>query len=400
MVLNLNKMKIHRHLLPLKTVLSVTYKAYICGPATEQNRGKYQRQNSRNVGCFLLNRTALLYALILIFSGCKPIGEDSLPVIQTFTLTFRTQGGSEVPRQTIKKGEKANKPADPTKKDSIFQDWYTDSNVKDIFDFNNTTIIADTIVYAKWNAQYISATEAIEDIKTTKKVDLFHINTPLYDRKGTQIKDKTATLAFSKIFPTPDRVLELYKTESGFNDLFENNILFGAALVNHGFNVNKKRGDPYFLFVIDNKIYLDDDHYIRLTFDREETYMKEMDGSVWEIPTGISRLTWDLEMNTSQPNQLNGYAGYIFSNFPRGSTNTDSSIKLRCQVFGGDYVAGNNYTLQLTLKQKLVFPSGEIQLENYVIQKTFTTVGGSGTSSFRKYDPDVFFQADNTHFPY
>ena len=72
--------------------------------------------------------------------------------IDTFTVTFDTDGGSDVDSQTIAYGGKVTKPADPTKTGETFDDWYEDDLYTTPFDFVNTTITADTTIYAKFTA--------------------------------------------------------------------------------------------------------------------------------------------------------------------------------------------------------------------------------------------------------
>ena len=83
-----------------------------------------------------------------------------------YTVTFITNGGSEVPAQTVKNGERAVKPADPTKVGGLdeglyegavdpdsgsykFLGWFTDEACTQLFDFN-TVIPSDMSLYAGW----------------------------------------------------------------------------------------------------------------------------------------------------------------------------------------------------------------------------------------------------------
>jgi len=78
---------------------------------------------------------------------------------QTYTLSFNTNGGSSVNKQTIKSGEKATKPQEkPSKKvddvECAFTGWVTDGSICDdsqapsqLFNFN-TSITKDTTLYA------------------------------------------------------------------------------------------------------------------------------------------------------------------------------------------------------------------------------------------------------------
>lgn len=70
------------------------------------------------------------------------------PTLETvyYTVTFNSDGGSEVTSQTIEKGKTASKPNNPTKEGYIFSDWYNGSS---IFNFS-TPINSDIILTAKW----------------------------------------------------------------------------------------------------------------------------------------------------------------------------------------------------------------------------------------------------------
>ena len=75
----------------------------------------------------------------------------------TFTVTFDSDGGSDVKEQTIESGKTATKPADPTKEGFTFAGWYAGETA---FDFT-TAITADTTLKAKWTA--------VEEPKTASK---------------------------------------------------------------------------------------------------------------------------------------------------------------------------------------------------------------------------------------
>ena len=67
-------------------------------------------------------------------------------IIKTFTVTFNTDGGSEVAAQTVEDGKTATKPDDPTKDGFWFLGWYVGENV---YEFTQP-ISDDLTVTAKW----------------------------------------------------------------------------------------------------------------------------------------------------------------------------------------------------------------------------------------------------------
>ena len=83
-------------------------------------------------------------------------------------VSFDTAGGSYVETQVIGAGEKATKPADPTREGYTFGGWYTDSTYGTEFDFS-IAVNAGTVVRAKWTknaaAQY-TVTWKLDDVTT------------------------------------------------------------------------------------------------------------------------------------------------------------------------------------------------------------------------------------------
>lgn len=61
--------------------------------------------------------------------------------------------------QTMKLGSTAVKPADPTSSDYEFKGWYADAAYTTEFDFENTIITKDTVIYARWKSYAPEVTE-------------------------------------------------------------------------------------------------------------------------------------------------------------------------------------------------------------------------------------------------
>lgn len=106
-----------------------------------------------------LNKLILLFVIIVlvamafvacdIFKGSQDGNKDGV----TFTITFDTQGGSEVKPLVLKEGETINLPNNPTKDGYIFEGWYLSDEF--IEKFNATqTISSDITVYAKWKEDH------------------------------------------------------------------------------------------------------------------------------------------------------------------------------------------------------------------------------------------------------
>lgn len=70
-----------------------------------------------------------------------------------YTVSFDVDGGSAVASQSVRSGQKATKPADPTKASYVFSGWYKEDTFTTVFNFDTDTIAADTTIYAKWVAE-------------------------------------------------------------------------------------------------------------------------------------------------------------------------------------------------------------------------------------------------------
>lgn len=68
-----------------------------------------------------------------------------------YTVKFNMNGADAIDDQSVVDGEKAAKPADPTRDGYTFDGWYQDATFAKAFDFD-TPITANVTVYAKWTA--------------------------------------------------------------------------------------------------------------------------------------------------------------------------------------------------------------------------------------------------------
>lgn len=71
------------------------------------------------------------------------------PTTKTYTVTFESNGGSEVASQTVEKGGQVEEPEAPIKDNYIFEGWYTDSELTSRYDFSSA-VRNNIILYAKY----------------------------------------------------------------------------------------------------------------------------------------------------------------------------------------------------------------------------------------------------------
>ncbi|MBQ9097626.1 MAG: S-layer homology domain-containing protein [Clostridia bacterium] len=76
-------------------------------------------------------------------------GGSSAP--SSYTVTFNTNGGSEVAPVKVKRGDKLTAP-EVTKEGYVFDEWYTDAEFTMPFDFN-TAITKNITLFAKWTEE-------------------------------------------------------------------------------------------------------------------------------------------------------------------------------------------------------------------------------------------------------
>ena len=94
------------------------------------------------------------YAATIPFVFSTPLTADTVlyaawEEVNTVTVTFNSNGGSDVEAQTVEIGEKIIYPLTPTKEDYIFGGWYSDNHFETEFDFSSA-VVSDITLYAKW----------------------------------------------------------------------------------------------------------------------------------------------------------------------------------------------------------------------------------------------------------
>ncbi|OPZ89184.1 MAG: hypothetical protein BWY74_02836 [Firmicutes bacterium ADurb.Bin419] len=73
-----------------------------------------------------------------------------------FVVTFDSNGGTEIEKQKVIYNGKVQIPDEPEKEGYIFENWYQDKDLTEVFDFN-TPVTGDLTLYAKYRAAFPTA---------------------------------------------------------------------------------------------------------------------------------------------------------------------------------------------------------------------------------------------------
>ncbi|MBR5645501.1 MAG: SUMF1/EgtB/PvdO family nonheme iron enzyme [Treponema sp.] len=110
------------------------------------------------------------FIMMIFFIGCRQavIAPEKVPEPVYYTVSFFSNGGSDVPAQIVESGNRADKPDDPEKEEYQFFGWYCDAELTRKFDFN-CLILSDTELYAKWlkNCVISEGTEINEPVENS-----------------------------------------------------------------------------------------------------------------------------------------------------------------------------------------------------------------------------------------
>ena len=96
---------------------------------------------------------------------------------ELYTVTFK-DGETTLMATTVGEGKTATRPTDPTKENYNFSNWYSDSELTNLYDFTNA-INGDTTIYAKWEPALSEVETLLGYVGNTNSNDLQlgdHIN--------------------------------------------------------------------------------------------------------------------------------------------------------------------------------------------------------------------------------
>lgn len=87
-----------------------------------------------------------------------------------YTVTFETNGGSEVKAQTVAKGETATEPDTPVLEGNTFINWYANAELTTVYDFS-TPINSNITLYAAWEVDASGPDDAVDEEDTEVSKD-------------------------------------------------------------------------------------------------------------------------------------------------------------------------------------------------------------------------------------
>lgn len=76
--------------------------------------------------------------------------------VERFTVTFNSNGGSNVSSVTVDKDSLLTKPQDPTRAGFVFAGWFKDSNLSQEWNFNTDKVTQNITLYAKWAEETVT----------------------------------------------------------------------------------------------------------------------------------------------------------------------------------------------------------------------------------------------------
>lgn len=95
-----------------------------------------------------------LITLGLILMACTPT---------KYTVTFNTNGGSDIVAIQVEKGQKMTAPTPPNKPGFAFDGWYKESALTTPWVFETDIVLADTTLYAKWSVTDQAFVDQVHD---------------------------------------------------------------------------------------------------------------------------------------------------------------------------------------------------------------------------------------------
>ena len=93
----------------------------------------------------------LCVAMLCAMFPSPALADDEEPAEPTYyTVTFDTDGGTEIDPQDVEAGGLARRPDNPEKEHYSFVDWHKEDTLENKWDFDADTVNGDITLYAAW----------------------------------------------------------------------------------------------------------------------------------------------------------------------------------------------------------------------------------------------------------
>jgi uncharacterized repeat protein (TIGR02543 family) len=100
--------------------------------------------------------------------GTTDVNLYAIWTIKKYTVTFNSQGGSNVLKQTVEFGGLVQEPAKPSRENYTFEGWYEEASCTNVWNFSTETVVANDTLFAKWTISSYSVT--FNDQQATTRV--------------------------------------------------------------------------------------------------------------------------------------------------------------------------------------------------------------------------------------
>ena len=130
----------------------------------------------------------VLSVFSLFIAGCSKKTEK-------YTVTFDSDGGTEIASVQVEKGKKVTKPEDPSKEHYVFGGWYFEDTE---WVFESDTVTKNTALTAKWTPEVYSVTLKNYDGTVLATENVSYGSLPQYSATPEKPSDAQYTYAFSK----------------------------------------------------------------------------------------------------------------------------------------------------------------------------------------------------------
>lgn len=113
--------------------------------------GTFQLKVIGTSGSSVIRNTEMQVAVEGGMDSYATTGRDvTVVVTDECTVRFESNGGTFVPEQKVKLGQKVTRPEDPTKEGFALAGWYSDFDMTKEWDFGKDTVRGSMTLYAKW----------------------------------------------------------------------------------------------------------------------------------------------------------------------------------------------------------------------------------------------------------